>query len=98
MNITDMVSFDEFVAYGREHGTSVVAGVPWAFNYRGVVVTHENDDHYILHGLGDNATRGNISFRKGETLRVDTGKYARRFTVMAGEFVGGSILIMGDEL
>ena len=45
---TVTVTFDELVAYGREHATSVQNGIPWSFHFMGMPVTHETDDEYLI--------------------------------------------------
>lgn len=44
----EAVTFDEFVAYGLKHTQSVVGGMPWSFDYEGYVVTHENNECYLI--------------------------------------------------
>ncbi len=43
-----VVTFDEFVQYGRDHGANIVSGMPWSFSFHGCPVTHENDQCYLI--------------------------------------------------
>ena len=56
-----LVTFDEFVQYGIDHGANVVNGMPWAFMFNGHAVTHETDDLYLI-------GTPSIPFRRGEVL------------------------------
>lgn len=46
--VIEAFTFDEFVAYGREHAESAVDGVPWHFKFAGHPITHERDDCYLI--------------------------------------------------
>lgn len=47
-------TWDDFMAYAREHAESSVDGVPWSFQLPGGrPVTHENDTRYLIAGVGD---------------------------------------------
>jgi len=59
-----LVTFDEFVQYGKDHGANIVNGMPWHFVFNGYVVTHENDDLYLILGAGGD----DIRFKRGEVL------------------------------
>jgi hypothetical protein len=59
--VASIVTFDEFVQYGREHGANIVNGMPWSFVFNGHSVTHENDDLYLI-------GTPSIEFRRGEAL------------------------------
>lgn len=55
-------SFDEFVGYGKcvqPHLSPT--GMPWAWPFYGVAVTHESDDLYIINGQ---------HFKRGDALHV----------------------------
>jgi hypothetical protein len=56
-----LVTFDEFVQYGIDHGANVVNGMPWSFIFNGHAVTHETDDLYLI-------GTPSIEFRRGEVL------------------------------
>lgn len=42
------IMFDELIDYGKQHSDHVVNGMPWSFEYNGCLVTHENDECYII--------------------------------------------------
>lgn len=48
----DAFSFEEFVEYGKQQyastNTPLPNGMPWRFQFHGHLVTHENDDCYIV--------------------------------------------------
>lgn len=46
--VVEAITFEEFIAYGREHANSLMNGVPWSFSYKGHPVTHENDECYLI--------------------------------------------------
>jgi hypothetical protein len=60
-----LVTFDEFVQYGKDHGANVVNGMPWSFVFYGHAVTHETDDLYMI-------GTPSIAFRLGELLVVSS--------------------------
>jgi hypothetical protein len=70
-NEFEAVSFDELVAHGIASGANVVhpaAGgrrMPWAFEWQGQHVTHENDDCYLV---GEHSVR----FNRGPDMLVST--------------------------
>lgn len=45
----DAITWVEFISYGKAHcGRNIVNGMPWSFNYNGHVITHENDECYLI--------------------------------------------------
>lgn len=44
----EAITFDELIEYGRTHSNNTVNGMPWHFEYKGLVMTHERDDLYIV--------------------------------------------------
>jgi hypothetical protein len=56
-----LVTFDEFVQYGKDNGANIVNGMPWSFIFNGHAVTHETDDCYLI-------GTPSIAFRRGEVL------------------------------
>lgn len=46
--VIEAVTFDELVAHGLTQSPAVANGMPWHFTYAGHVVTHENDDCYLI--------------------------------------------------
>lgn len=66
----DIISFDGFVKYGLENGANVVDGMPWHFKYKGIPVSHENDNHYLV--MPTNIPNGGlINFKRGEVLIIN---------------------------
>jgi len=62
----EAITFDEFVAFGREANPSNAAahgGFAWFFVYQGHPVTHENDDCYLIPTL-----EGVMRFDRGDML------------------------------
>lgn len=41
-------TFEEIIAAGKKSATSMVDGVPWSFAFRNCLVTHENDNLYLI--------------------------------------------------
>lgn len=63
--IIDVLTFDEFVDYGKRAAESLVEGIPWAFKFYGCNVTHDTDSRYLIpHKNGD------VIFKKEEVLVV----------------------------
>lgn len=58
----EAITFDELVEYGKqqEHA-NIVDGMPWHFSFKGLSVTHENNDMYIV-----NTT----TFNRGQILAI----------------------------
>jgi len=52
-DITNVITWDEFISYGLNHFSNIVDGMPWSFDWMGFKSTHENDRLYIIEGLGD---------------------------------------------
>ena len=66
--VIEAITFDDFVQYGIENGGNVHNGVPWSFNFKGVPVSHENDECYLVsarNGIGP------MKFNRGEMLVCD---------------------------
>lgn len=59
----EIITFDEFVEHGKKEAHSLVNGMPWSFWYKGRVVTHENDDTYLI-----NQGNSTLFFRRGDKL------------------------------
>jgi hypothetical protein len=60
-------TFDELVEHGIASGASVINGMPWAFQYNGRAVTHENDDCYLIptcDGVTSKMGRGDLLITK----------------------------------
>ncbi|MBL4951091.1 hypothetical protein JK635_02400 [Neobacillus sp. YIM B02564] len=46
--VIEAVTFEEFIEYGKQNGGNIVNGMPWSFEYNGHLVTHENDECYLI--------------------------------------------------
>lgn len=46
--VIEAITFDEFVQYGLEHTTNIHDGIPYSFEYKGCIITHENRERYLL--------------------------------------------------
>lgn len=46
--VVEAITFEEFVEYGKEHGSNIVNGMPWCFKYEGHPVTHHTDQCYLI--------------------------------------------------
>jgi hypothetical protein len=46
--VVEVLTFEEFVEYGRKHSDNIVEGVPLSFMYKGCPVTHEDDKCYLI--------------------------------------------------
>lgn len=64
-------TFDEFIKIGvADPHANIVDGVPWSFQFKGLPVTHETDDHYII-----TSAYQAINFRRGTVLTSDGFRY-----------------------
>jgi len=70
-----LVTFDEFLQYGIDHGANIVNGMPWSFMFNGHAVTHENDDLYLI-------GTPSIQFRRGEVLVATAFGHSRLIQVL----------------
>lgn len=47
--LKEVLTWDEFLEYGRKHGERPFNGdVPWSFKFHRAAITHEEDDLYIV--------------------------------------------------
>jgi hypothetical protein len=46
--VIDAITFDELVEYGKNHGANIINDMPWSFVYKGWLITHENDECYLI--------------------------------------------------
>ena len=46
--VIDAITWDEFIDYGKLHTSNIVDGMPWSFEYNGHLVTHENNECYLI--------------------------------------------------
>ncbi len=63
--VIEAITFDELVAHGKENvePQNLVNGFPWAFEYQGHAITHENDQCYLIPTL-----EGTMKFSVGDML------------------------------
>lgn len=63
--VVEAITFDELVEHGRTQVPphALHNGIPWHFTYAGHVVTHENDDCYLIPTPG-----GTMRFERGDML------------------------------
>lgn len=47
-DVIEVTTWEEFIKYGLEVCTDSADGMPWAFEWNGRAVTHENDEKYIV--------------------------------------------------
>lgn len=61
--VIEAITFDELVEHGRGCGANIVDGMPWAFDYKGHPITHENDECYLIPTL-----EGTMKFTPADML------------------------------
>ncbi len=61
--VIEAITFDELVAHGIATGVPLIRGMPWAFDYKGHPISHENDNCYTVPTLN-----GPVNFNRGEML------------------------------
>ena len=59
----EAITFDELVAHGRKTAAVIPTEMPWAFDYKGQPITHENDDCYLIPTF-----EGTMKFNRGDML------------------------------
>lgn len=59
----EAITFDQLIQHGRDSGADCSNGLPWSFNYAGHLITHENDDCYLIPTL-----EGTMRFNRGDWL------------------------------
>ena len=64
--VVEAITFDELVAHGRTQ-TGDTNGMPWSFDYAGHLITHENDDCYLIP-----TDEGSMAFKRGDMLIIGT--------------------------
>jgi hypothetical protein len=55
------ITFNQLVAHGVAQGAPLTNGMPWAFTYEGLTVTHEDDNCYLV-------ASGTVRFERGDML------------------------------
>ena len=46
--VVEAITFDELIQYGLTQTQNIYNNMPWSFEYKGIPVTHETDDCYIV--------------------------------------------------
>ena len=46
--VVEAITFDELIQYGLTQTQNIYNNMPWSFEYKGIPVTHETDDCYII--------------------------------------------------
>ncbi|MEA5402659.1 hypothetical protein VB776_07025 [Arcicella sp. DC2W] len=46
--VIEAITFEEFVQFGKDNGGNIVNGMPWHFTYKGLPVSHSNDECYLI--------------------------------------------------
>ena len=45
----EFITFDEFVEFGKSQpNANIIDGIPWSFDYKGVPITNENNQCYLI--------------------------------------------------
>ncbi|WP_200844025.1 DUF2829 domain-containing protein [Pantoea sp. 18069] len=95
--VIEAVTFDELVAHGLKNCTSAVDGMPWAFDYNGHPITHENDDCYLIPTLEGVMKMGRsdmlLTGVKGEIYPCKRDIFEATYDVL-----GGSAMTFGQAI
>lgn len=67
--IVEALTFDELIQYGLTQTNNVYNNMPWSFEFKGVAITHETDDCYIV-GAYDRFTRNHILVIKEDEISI----------------------------
>lgn len=59
----EAITFEALVEHGLQQGGNPVDKMPWHFTYKGHVITHENDNCYLIPTL-----EGTMKFNRGDRL------------------------------
>lgn len=46
--VIQAISFDDLIRYGQSSTKNLVKGMPWSFEFKGRVITHETDECYLI--------------------------------------------------
>ena len=46
--VIEAITFQQLVEHGLNNSNNVVKGMPWSFHYHGHLITHENDECYLI--------------------------------------------------
>ncbi len=60
----EAINFDDLVQHGIDCDADLIRGMPWHFKYQGHVITHENDDCYLVPCI----IGASLKFNRGEML------------------------------
>ena len=73
--IVEAITFDDLIQYGLTQTDNIYNNMPWSFEYKGVPITHETDDCYII-GDCDRFTKNQMLVCKNNELSiVDTDAF-----------------------
>ena len=61
--VIEAITFEELIEVGKMECGLMVAGMPWSFEYKGQLITHENDNCYLIPTL-----EGIMRFERGDML------------------------------
>mgnify|MGYP000375870679 CR=1 FL=1 len=61
--VIEAITFAELVKHGLENGANVNDGMPWIWNYKGHLITRENDECYLIPTL-----EGTMKMTKNDML------------------------------
>jgi hypothetical protein len=74
-----VITFEQLVQFGIDSGAPLTNGVAWSFVYKGLPVSHENDDCYLIGPFG-------VPLKRGQRLKT----YAK--VVLGGPLTNFDIL------
>ena len=61
--VIEAITFDELVAIGKDQMVPLYKGMPWSFTYQSQLITHENDDCYLI-----TTSEGTMKFGREDML------------------------------
>ena len=67
--IVEAMTFDELMQYGLTQTKNVYNNMRWSFEYKGVPITHETDDCYIIGGT-DSFTKNHLLVIKNNEISI----------------------------
>lgn len=67
--VVEAITFDELIQYGLTQTDNIYNNMPWSFEYRGIPISHETDDCYII-GDHEKFTRNQMLVIKGDEVSV----------------------------
>lgn len=83
--LIEALTWEEFIEYGLNcPNANINDGIPWSFEYKGLAVTQEKDDLYLIES--DSKPNGLDKFRPTDMLV--TGKYGNVFVLSKEQFDG----------